>query len=311
VDGKDTPGVLVNVFVFTLILWACIMFVLEIEKVPTPGWIEHFLNIVFTIEYILRAYGENPASKYLFSAYGIIDFWSIVPYYIAILRMNFVRLGFLRAARTARALKFLSFIEAAEEDDKLKKDDKDEKDDRCCNVLKYVSKIQLSIIQGVATIFVVVFVFSGMIVSIDPDAVEESFYIAFYFIIVTITTVGYGDYSPTNAYGQGVMAITILICMVIFSMQIQRISKAMDEMETKEKEEIERRNKKKRRKVLSDRYRNRNASQKPREFARNSNRQEGENSLNVNDGKSKLKAAGSTGSKDTYSFLTTRQTSMG
>jgi len=60
--------------------------------------------------------------------------------------------------------------------------------------------------------------------SLDPDALEESPFASivhsFWYVVVTITTVGYGDISPTTPVGKLVGALTILNGVIVLAMPI-------------------------------------------------------------------------------------------
>ncbi|MEP1140687.1 MAG: ion transporter, partial [Balneola sp.] len=49
---------------------------------PFIKW-EWFFTILFTIEYALRIISVQRASGYIFSYYGLVDFFSILPTYLS------------------------------------------------------------------------------------------------------------------------------------------------------------------------------------------------------------------------------------
>lgn len=68
------------------------------------------LTALFTAEYALRIYAAPSRLRYLFSFFGLIDLFSILPFYLGFLGTQYVRV--FRLARLIRLLK-LSRIEAA------------------------------------------------------------------------------------------------------------------------------------------------------------------------------------------------------
>ena len=78
-------------------------------------WLEIFITLVFTIEYLLRlCCWANPA-KYVFSFWGIIDLATILPLYVMWLwpeiSLNYVfAWRAMRAIRVLRILKLLRFM---------------------------------------------------------------------------------------------------------------------------------------------------------------------------------------------------------
>ena len=74
---------------------------------------EWFFTILFTIEYILRIISIHKPSKYIFSFYGIIDFFSTIPKYLSLFFLDtngFLALRTLRLLRVFRVLKLARFI---------------------------------------------------------------------------------------------------------------------------------------------------------------------------------------------------------
>merc|ERR1719204_3067908 len=177
--------------------------------------------------------------------YGVIDFASIFPFYLEVASGASMNLGFLKACRTLRALKFLKILENTEGEGS-----------RTFWGLVHIQKHTITIIRCISTMVIVMFVAAGMFVSLDPEAVEEDFWISLYFILITITTVGYGDYSPTNTLGKIAICFAILACLITFPAQYGKIAEALDEREKEENkhhvEELE--------KLKHDRERSRGSS---------------------------------------------------
>lgn len=72
--------------------------------------IEVIVTIFFTVEYVLRIYAAPQTWGYTLSFFGMIDLFSILPFYIGLLGTQYFRI--LRLARLIRILK-VSHIEAA------------------------------------------------------------------------------------------------------------------------------------------------------------------------------------------------------
>ena len=76
----------------------------------------------------------------------------------------------------------------------------------------------------------IVFVTTGVIQeisSVDNDAfssgTELSWASAFYFVIITMSTVGYGDYYPYKGYAKLMMVVFVLVCFVYIPEQVGKI----------------------------------------------------------------------------------------
>ena len=64
----------------------------------------------------------------------------------------------------------------------------------------------------------------------EPSNVKcdlRSFFVCFYYIIVTIATVGYGDYSPTHDYSRAVTIIFIVASMILIPLQINQLNELL------------------------------------------------------------------------------------
>jgi voltage-gated potassium channel len=94
-----------------------------LETVPNlKHWNPIFLIIeyigvaLFTIEYILRVYYTKNRLAYIFSFYGAIDILAIVPTYLGLTNLTFLKVA--RAVRVARMLRTLRLIKLTRFSDK-------------------------------------------------------------------------------------------------------------------------------------------------------------------------------------------------
>ncbi len=114
--GRGHTG---HAFNFILVLFILIsLAILPLEFLPTFSRFHGALSIieiittsVFTLEYCLRIYAAPARLRYAFSAFGIIDLLSILPFYL-----GFLGTQYLRALRLIRLLR-LGEIEAAAAED--------------------------------------------------------------------------------------------------------------------------------------------------------------------------------------------------
>ena len=81
--------------IFDVVLLIFIVSSLFLVAIESVNWIEEkyheqlniaewVITIIFTVEYILRIISVKKPTKYIFSAYGIIDFVSTAPKYISL-----------------------------------------------------------------------------------------------------------------------------------------------------------------------------------------------------------------------------------
>ena len=158
---------------------------------------EWFFVIIFTIEYILRAYFSKSRTSYVFSFYGIIDFIAIFPSYLSLFFTGTTSLLVIRAFRLLRIfriLKLLKYLEAVK-------------------ILTFVlkdSRHKITVFLVAVTVFVI-FMGSVMFFIEGEENGFTSIPRSIYWSIVTITTVGYGDITPKTILGQMVASILMVI----------------------------------------------------------------------------------------------------
>ena len=158
--------------------------------------LEWLFTILFTIEYALRVYSAHERRVYIFSFYGLIDLFSILPTYIAYL---FPSVQYLIVIRIMRVLRIF----------------------RVLKLFRYMGEANLlytALLQARRKIFVFLFsvltlivIFGALMFIIEgPEHGFHSIPESIYWAIVTITTVGYGDISPQTPLGQLVAALAMI-----------------------------------------------------------------------------------------------------
>ncbi|NOS67879.1 MAG: ion transporter, partial [Candidatus Peribacteraceae bacterium] len=119
-EGKGMTGHAFDLFLIILIIASLAL--LPLEFIPqlsayhdTLALIEIFTAVLFSLEYGLRIYSAPDRAKYLFSFYGLVDFFSIAPFYLGFLGTQYVRV--LRLLRILRVAKRGEIEAAASEDE--------------------------------------------------------------------------------------------------------------------------------------------------------------------------------------------------
>lgn len=159
--------------------------------------LEWFFTLAFTLEYIARIYSARMRWAYIRSFYGLIDLVSILPLYLALLLPTAHYFVALRALRIMRIFRVLKLVRYANDANVLTRS------------LRHAQR-KMQIFLGMLALIVTI-LGSMMYVIEGPSHGFTSIPRAIYWAIVTITTVGYGDISPSTPLGQTVAAVAILI----------------------------------------------------------------------------------------------------
>lgn len=179
-----------------LILIFLSTFIVMMESVPSFDLKYHtafvvmevIISIIFTIEYILRIITIRNKRAYIFSFYGIIDLLAIVPFYLSLffpVTKFFLIIRMLRMLRIFRIMNLLDFMN----DGYL-----------LIRAMKNSSR-KIYIFLLFLMIFSVI-VGSMMYMVEGHKEGFESIPQSIYWAVVTVTTVGYGDVSPTTPLGK-------------------------------------------------------------------------------------------------------------
>lgn len=158
---------------------------------------EWAITILFTLEYIARLVVINKSTKYIFSFYGIIDLLATIPKYVSLIFVGTQALVVLRALRLLRIfriLKLTMFIGAS------------------ANLISALKASKNKIAIFVFSIIVLTIILGTIMYLIEgPEYGFTSIPISMYWAIVTLTTVGYGDLSPSTPFGQFIASIVMIL----------------------------------------------------------------------------------------------------
>lgn len=193
--GTDTRAG--RLFDFGLILAIIIsVLVVLIESTPhiSDFWrtvlvaVEWSITVLFTIEYGLRLYSVSRPWRYVFSFYGLVDLFAIVPSYVGLFYGDLSGLLVLRVLRMLRVFRIFKLSHYLKDADLL--------------VVAFKQSSR-KILIFLYSVIVIVFSFGGIMFLVEgPENGFTSIPTAIYWAIVTLTTVGYGDIVPHTPIGQ-------------------------------------------------------------------------------------------------------------
>jgi len=172
--------------------------------------LEVAIALVFLVEYVLRLYGAENRVAEFFNGYTMVDLIAILPtllVFVLPVPIGALNIGFLRIVRVIRVLRFYRFTRDAE------------------FFFGTVSDNTLRTMKLLLTILVLLSASAGLFYSAE-SAVNprvSTYGDAFYYTVVTLSTVGFGDILPVTAAGRWVTVGSILTAIIVIPRQASKI----------------------------------------------------------------------------------------
>lgn len=211
-------GKIIDVFIIFLNLLVCIVFVAETYSISQGARdvlikVEQISVLFFIIEYILRLYGSRERIKYLYNIYSIIDLLAILPtIFVFLLPASAMQIGFFRIIRIFRVFRIFRFLRFTADPHFF---------------FGNITQSLLRVFRLVLTIGIIFFISAGLFWyienGINPNV--STFGDAFYFTVVSLTTVGFGDITPISEGGKWVTILMILSGIILIPWQAGQIIK--------------------------------------------------------------------------------------
>jgi len=218
----DTPmGKYFDVALLVLILASIAVVLLEsvnefeVEYASIFFVLEWVFTIIFTIEYVMRLYAVYRPMKYATSFYGIVDLLSIIPTYLSLFFVGAHSLMVIRALRLLRIFRILKLGSFTKEGAVIMQALKDSR--------RKIFVFLIFIVVLVMIIGSVMYLVEGG----QPDSKFTSIPRSIYWAIVTLTTVGYGDITPSTEFGQFLSAIVMLLGYAVIAVPTGIVSAEM------------------------------------------------------------------------------------
>lgn len=190
------------VLIWTILISVVLVILVSVEavRVRFGGFLffwEWFFTGLFTIEYLLRVYCAVNRRAYILSFYGIVDFFAILPSYLALAFTGASYLMVIRLLRVLRIFRILKLARYLQDSNVL---------------LRSLWQARRRILIFYAVVLVLCTIFGALMFLVEgPRHGFTSIPKSIYWTIVTITTVGFGDIIPQTIIGQAIAAMTMLI----------------------------------------------------------------------------------------------------
>ena len=204
-ESTTPAGRLYNVLIFGAILLSVLALLLEPDPLGNSAlrqtnvlWIDVVQNIclaVFAADFALHLLLVEQPRRYLFSFYGLIDASAVLFFFVPQIRSELL-LWVFKFGRILRVFKLLKFIDEARVLGQALRGSAR----TICVYLFFVFLLQ--VVLGYA-IFV--------IESSSPESQFQTVSNGVYWAIVTMTTVGYGDYVPQTSLGRLLASVVMLL----------------------------------------------------------------------------------------------------
>jgi voltage-gated potassium channel len=172
---------------------------------------------------VARLYGAKRRLKQLVDVYSIIDLIAILPTLALLvlpafgITLNFSFVKLIRIFRVFRIFRFLRFTADTE------------------FFFGSITMQLLNVVRLVLTIFMIFFISSGLFFYVESSTNTNvrNFGDAFYFTVVALTTVGFGDITPRSDAGKWVTVLMILSGIILIPWQVSRVVKEWVHMASK------------------------------------------------------------------------------
>lgn len=227
VDSSETrPG---RIFTFTIqgiIVLSLISF--SCETLPDLSsrnvrWLylfEVLTIVIFTLEYLLRILAAEKKRAFIFSFFGLIDLFAILPFYLSTgIDLRAIRI--FRLLRLVRLLKLLRFNQAIKRFQRA-----------------FILAREELILSTMVTMILLYLAAVGIYYferTAQPEVFSSIFH-SLWWAVTTLTTVGYGDSFPVTVGGKIFTFLILMIGLGIVAVPTGLVASALSQARSEERE---------------------------------------------------------------------------
>jgi voltage-gated potassium channel len=190
----------IELFLLIINLGACLNFVvgtyIQTEEAKRVFYlVEIVFALIFTLEYAIRFRQAQNKRRYVFSFFSFVDIITILPVFLPV-----ANTGFMRILKVFRILRFAKMFEESS------------------FFSNSFSVLGLQIGKVAFTIIIIVFIFSGSIYYVESHnaaSLIKTWGDSLYFTVITLSTVGYGDITPSYELSRW-LTVAMIFCGIIF-----------------------------------------------------------------------------------------------
>lgn len=228
IDCKTRLGKGIDIFIIFLNFLICAILVIETYPISETTYrllwnTEVIIVLIFIVEYMARLYAAKNRFRQSFDIFSIIDLIAILPTLSMLIMPLFgivLNIEFIKIIRGLRVFRIFRFLRFAADPDFF---------------FGSITVPLLKVVRLFLTLFMIFFISSGLFFYVENglNPSVNNFGDAFYFTVVTLTTVGFGDIIPLTNAGKWVTVLMIFSGIILIPWQISQIVREWIHIATK------------------------------------------------------------------------------
>lgn len=226
---RDMASHAYDIMMFFAIIVGLIPLTMKSEN-PYTRWIDLVTAILFLFDYMSRLWTADYKMgykhykaylAYLISPLAIVDLLSVIPILALFFPAN-TTIGLFRLFRLFRVLRViivLKFIRYSK---------------TWISIMNVFRRVKKQLVAVIILLFVYIISVAMLMFQVEPD-LFETFFDAVYWATVSITTIGYGDYTPNSEIGKFVTILSSLVGVAVIALPTGIITAAYTNEITRKK----------------------------------------------------------------------------